>query len=140
MKSIHNLLVECNGYLLNACDVPGTTPGTRDVKMKGQDSVSEEQVPSHHLGEAGGQTERRVGWSFCSEMCYRGWESIWNKHMLFLFHLFYLCVSKFLIRRPETWSTILMVSIVIVAHRKVCVYKVALIFLAWIPKGFFMSL
>lgn len=59
MKSIHNLLVECSGYLLNACDVPGTTPGTRDVKMKGQDSVSEEQVPPSRRGRwANGEARR----------------------------------------------------------------------------------
>lgn len=61
-------------------------------------------------------------------------------HALSFTPLFYFCVYTFLIRRPETWSTILMVDNVIVTHWKVCVYKVALIFLAWIPKGFFISL
>lgn len=46
MKPIHNLLVEWNGDVRNASDFPGT----RDAKMKSQDSASEEQVPPSRRG------------------------------------------------------------------------------------------
>lgn len=34
IQSVHNFFIELNEYLLNACDIPGTMPDTRDKKIR----------------------------------------------------------------------------------------------------------